>query len=417
MSASQAVSRNILKETVAAYKRSAGNQILAAQALGISRAGLQARLRQATARGIKFKRPDDIALEVSARRATQKETPEDILRRENVELRQSNTRLISLVDKHESRQSIEDRISDGIVESIKANPFRPPMRPYKQTIKRNASPHEFMALISDAHFPEVVEPSATFGLNYNKDICRARMEYLRDKIIRYGELRRTSYDVQKLTVAVIGDMLSGDIHEELEVSNELPMTTALVDMGQMLYDMGRAFRESFPKVEFIVMPGNHPRIQKKPRFKQKWNNWEYAMGYYVKALAGNEFDVTVPKDMVYRHQIFNQTIGLTHGDGIKSNSFAGIPFYGMAQRRNALQSLLKVAGQKQIDMLCYGHWHQLIYERGQGCSLLVNGSIKGGDEYSIGTRYSSQEPVQALVEFHPKHGVTCIDQITLGHIN
>jgi hypothetical protein len=43
--------------------------------------------------------------------------------------------------------------------------------------------------------------------------------------------------------------------------------------------------------------------------KNAWNNWEWVMGKFVQALARDTFNVIVPKDLVYRHKVFNQTIG------------------------------------------------------------------------------------------------------------
>jgi hypothetical protein len=211
-------------------------------------------------------------------------------------------------------------------------------------------------------------------------------------------------------------MLSGNIHEELEVTNEQPMSKAVVDMSHILYDVGRSLAEHFPEVEMIVQPGNHPRLTKKPRFKQKWDNWEFAMGEFIKALAQKDFRVTVPRDLVYRHRIFDFVVGLTHGDGIKSASSFGLPWYSMKRRQDALQSLLKSIGQAQLDLLCYGHFHRMVYHEGQGCSLFINGSIKGGDEFSLGTGYSNEAPVQGLLTFHPKHGLTDLSRINLADI-
>jgi len=73
------------------------------------------------------------------------------------------------------------------------------------------------------------------------------------------------------------------------------------------------------------------------------------MGKFVQALARDTFNVIVPKDLVYQHEVFNQTIGLTHGDGVKAQAFAGIPWYSMKQRRDAFQSLMKSLGMPQLD--------------------------------------------------------------------
>lgn len=362
-------------------------------------------------------KPED-TLATAARVAAGRPNDLDVVKTENTELRAELTRATGIIRTYQDKHRFEDKLMAEIVGFIEQNPYRPVLVKPSPGIKTDgkATAHEMMANVSDAHFPERVDPSQTFGLDYGADICRRRLEYLRDKVIRYADLRRSAYPVQKLTVNVNGDMLSGDIHEELEVTNEFPMTEAVVKMAYMLFDMGCAFSEVFPSVEFIVMPGNHPRIQKKPRFKQKWNNWEYLMGQFIGALAGDRFKVTVPKDLVYQFNIFSQRIGVTHGDGQKVQAYAGIPYYGMEKRRTKLQALLKQLNLPQLDLLCYGHFHQMIFEEGQGCSMFINGSIKGGDEYSTGTTYAAQAPVQGLMTFHPRHGLTDLSRINLGHI-
>lgn len=361
-------------------------------------------------------RREEARRESQARLATQQGTEEDRLRRDLGYAQTEIARLQRVVRSWEERSSIEDRAVEGILRFLEENPYRPQLGPRPDPTPRQPGDHQMMAVISDAHYPEVVDPLQTFGIKYDGDICRRRLEYIRDKIIRYVDLRRSAYNVRKVTLAVVGDMLSGNIHEELAITNQLPMSESLVNMSYMLYDLGSSIAQEVEEVEMIVMPGNHPRITKKPSFKAKWDNWETVMGHFVAGLAKDQFTVTVPKDLVYRHQIFGFTIGLSHGDGVQAASFAGIPWYAMKSRQDAIQSLLKSLGQDQLDMLVYGHFHRLIFDEGQGCSLFINGSIKGGDEFSTGTRYQAQAPVQGLITFHPRHGMTDLSRINLGKI-
>jgi predicted phosphodiesterase len=314
------------------------------------------------------------------------------------------------------RLRIEDRLLDDVKAFLRTSQRKPPI--LKPTIHKGnkAEGHEMVLCLSDTHYPEVVDPLTAMGLTYNSDVCTARLAQIRDTAIRYKDLRSTSYPVRKLTVAVLGDMLSGDIHEELEITNQFPMSEALVKLAYLIDSMGRAFAEEFPEVEFIFMPGNHPRLSKKPRHKAKWNNWDYVLGHFVAALSDKQYLVQVPKDIIYIHHVFETRIGMVHGDGVSSASFAGIPWYGMKSRRDAIQALLRHLGQPGIDYLLMGHFHQLLYWQGTDCDLLINGAVKGGDEYSIDTRHSSTDPVQALLTFHPKHGLTDLSRINLKGI-
>lgn len=359
----------------------------------------------------------DAKVERERRLAENAPTAEDTLRIENTEQQTRIRTLEEVVKTYRGKTRVEDALVANLREFIEKNPYRPQLRaPRALKLTGKAKPHEMMPVVSDAHYPEVVDPAAAYGVTYNGDICLRRLEQIRDTVLRYRDLRATSYPVQKITVAVNGDMLSGSIHEELEVTNENPMSEAMVRMSYALFDFGKALAEEVPNVEMIVMPGNHPRLEKKPRHKDKWNNWEWVMGKFVQALARDAFTVTVPKDLVYRHKVFNKIVGLTHGDGVKAQSFAGIPFYSLKQRRDALNALLRSLGAEQLDLVIYGHFHQLLFEEGQGCGFLINGSIKGYDEYIMNTRYAGQTAIQALLTFHPTHGLTDLSRINLGHI-
>lgn len=61
---------------------------------------------------------------------------------------------------------------------------------------------------------------------------------------------------------------------------------------------------------------------------------------------------------------------------------------------------------RQIDLgydtMMLGHWHQLI----QLQRLIVNGSLKGYDEYANQGNFGFESPRQALWITDPKHGIT-----------
>lgn len=316
--------------------------------------------------------------------------------------------------KEAERLTLEDKIVEGVNSFLKENPAHAHRLAPTAVKKKHAGVHEMVLLLSDVHFSEVVDPRVAMGLAYNEDIAKRRLERIRDVTVRYKQLRETSYPIRKLTVAVLGDMLSGDIHEELEINNENPLPVALVTLSYYLHDMATSLQKEFGDVEFVFIPGNHPRTTKKMRFKQRTTtNWEYVLGHMVKALARDSYKVSVPLEIVPIIPIFGFRLGLHHGDSIKSNSFAGIPFYGMRQRREAVQALLRHLGQPAVDFLAFGHFHMPTVMEGTDATIIINGSVKGGDEYSIGNYFSSNDPVQLLLTFHQKHGLTDYSRINL----
>jgi len=325
-----------------------------------------------------------------------------------------------VIKRYRERETIEERIVDTIDTALadRAVDFSQPVLSKPRFKGAKSVPHEFVLMLSDAHYGEVVNPDEALGLKYDTDVCRRRIEEIRDVTFRVAELKGEVYPIQKITIASLGDMVSGNIHDELEVTNSLTMVDQTVDMAHILFNLCSDMSQVFPEVEMIVKVGNHPRIHKKPRFKGKFDNWEYMMGQMVAGMAKYalpDVKIVVPKDLVYVHDVFNYRIGMVHGDGVKSNSFAGIPFYGLRNQREAVQALMSQVGQTRIDMFMMGHFHQYVFWGGE-CDIIINGSIKGGDEYGIGTRLSAPDPEQLLLEWHPKHGVTSKTVIKLGHV-
>lgn len=356
------------------------------------------------------------------RRLSNEDTEEDRLRRELVEanrelLRQSTDikRSVKLIKDYESVLDADDRVAQKIIGAMENNPYEPIFRAGPAPTQGN-DPHTMVALISDAHYGETVD---MYDIRYNMDICERRIEFLTQKIIRFREMNSQDHQINKIVAVFLGDMISGNIHEELAESNESPVSDQLVRMAHLMVDVIGSLSENFPEVEVIVMPGNHPRLTKKPRHKRKYDNLEYIMGEMVKAIVRDidNVKVIVPKDLIYVHDVEGHKIGFTHGDGYKSTSFAGIPFYGLARKRAAFQEGLKGLGMPPVDMLMMGHFHQLLWWPGRGCDLIVNGSIKGPDEYAFDTMHAGDEAQQALITINRRHGITSFERINLGSIS
>lgn len=359
---------------------------------------------------------DDSVVERAVRALDGLQTDEDRLRDELDVARAEIKRAEQVIKRYREKESFEDRIEKTIRQAITVKPYEPQFYTLSG-VAMDGTASEYFLCLSDAHYGEVVNPDEALGIKYDTDIARRRIQHVRDEVAR--EKSEAINPIRKLTVGVLGDMLSGNIHHELAVTNEMVMVEQATEMAYILFNFAQDLCEWFPEVEFIIMPGNHPRTTQKPQFKKKYDNWEYVMGKMVEGMVGaaqmDTLTIQVPKDMTYVHEVFDYRIAMMHGDGIQSNSFAGIPFYGMRNRREAIQSLLSQVGQERVDLFVMGHFHQHLYWSGE-CDIIVNGSIKGGDEFGIGTRLSAPDPVQVLLEWHPDRGIVGQKHITLKHV-
>jgi len=102
-------------------------------------------------------------------------------------------------------------------------------------------------------------------------------------------------------------------------------------------------------------------------------------------------------------EIQGKTFLVFHGDEIKS--WQGIPWYGIERAIARLRELFQAKG-VMFDYAALGHMHNWAeLERAVG-QTMVNGSLVGGSEYSIGRLFSTSPPTQALYFMHSEHGKT-----------
>jgi hypothetical protein len=75
---------------------------------------------------------------------------------------------------------------------------------------------------------------------------------------------------------------------------------------------------------------------------------------------------------------------------------------GPLTRGNQKKQARNQATGQEYDVLLAGHWHQYIHlER-----LIVNGSMKGYDEYAYQGNFGFEPPRQGLWVTHPTYGIT-----------
>ena len=120
---------------------------------------------------------------------------------------------------------------------------------------------EAVAHITDMHMGAVQESNEIEGFNeFNPEICEARCMDFVHRFNRYTDRMRNSYKIHNCSVLVTGDLISGDIHQELLVTNAFPITVQVVKAAQVLAQQVHALAQNFRmvKVHFIGAD-NHGR--------------------------------------------------------------------------------------------------------------------------------------------------------------
>ena len=276
-----------------------------------------------------------------------------------------------------------------------------------------------ITLWSDWHHGEVVDNAQVNGVNeFNMEVSRKRIRMLVERIIDLCFNHMTTPNYPGIIVNLGGDMISGDIHEELTETNELPSMPVMLDLFNLLVWALGELQSKFGKVYVPCQFGNHGRNTRKPRAKHRaYTNFDWLLFSLLERhfkAAGNlsiQFQVPTSTDTFY--SVYGHRYLLTHGDALGTKGGDGI----IGSLGPILRGDMKVRNASAgmglaYDTLLMGHWHQDIWLAPR---LIVNGSLKGFDEFAKDIlRVPPEEPSQQLWFHHPSRGITCKWAIKLG---
>ncbi len=260
---------------------------------------------------------------------------------------------------------------------------------------------------SDWHYAEHVNPAQVEGANeFSIPIFERRFKTLVERTVDLCENHMTGKNYPGIVVNLGGDMLSGNIHEELAQTNERETIPSVLDLaGHIVWGLNR-YADYFGRVFVVGVPGNHGRNTKKPQAKNACVTSFDWMIYKIvqRQLAGDDrFQFFIPDGYDAYYKVFGHRFLLTHGDRIGSRGGDGfIGAIGPIMRGANKLRLSYAARGREIDTVMMGHWHNEFNIPG----LRVNNTLKGYDEWAMSMRFSPTAPSQDLFFIHPKRGVT-----------
>ena len=263
--------------------------------------------------------------------------------------------------------------------------------------------------LSDLHWGEVVNPDEVSGLNkYDRSIAKARLKSTIESTIDLCTNHMVNPKYPGIVLCLGGDMISGHIHEELTETNDGTNIEHVLELFDHLTWAIDSLADVFGKVFVPCAFGNHGRMFRQYRHKQAaatsfdWMLYTMLEKHYTNAKDKRvQFQINYGFDSYYK--IYDVNYLLTHGDrlGVKGGSGV-VGMLGPISRGVAKVKAEYATHKKPIDYVIMGHWHQYLSLKG----IIVNGSLKGYDEYAMSNRFSYEEPRQALWFTHPKYGIT-----------
>jgi len=324
----------------------------------------------------------------------------------------------------EARATAAERaaISSDILRESVFNLTSKPLRPsdwVMPPLTKGKHKEAIILLISDIHMGEVVDLDQMGGRNaYNRQIAIARLRRLFEGIVALGTQHWSGQPPGVIYAVLMGDMITGEIHEDLAETNDLLSAPAVREVSQCLISGLNLLLKSFEcPIEVISLPGNHGRLTKKPRMKDFAINsydtlaaWWIESYYHAKEEKRIRFSAPASGDALVN--IHGWNVLFTHGDRIGSRGGQG--FVGAAATvARGMQKIVQdyAAEGTPIDYVMVGHFHTAL-ELEQG---FANGSLVGPSEYSRTLRMRSAPATQWMLAIHPERGVSRRWKVTVGH--
>lgn len=257
---------------------------------------------------------------------------------------------------------------------------------------------------SDWHCEETVKESQVNGLNeFNERICRQRIARFFRHGLKLVKKEQEATKIKNLVLALEGDFISGEIHEELLEGNRLLPAFAIIEAQEHLMSgINYLLENSDLNLVIPCSCGNHSRFTQKLRISTEAGNSLERIMYYSLAqkYVGNKRVKFVITNGYHTYvKVYDFVLRFHHGHHIRYAGGIGgltIPMNkAIAQWNKGRVAYMDIAA----------HFHQLF----DGGNFIVNGSLIGYNAFALSIKASPERPQQAFFIIDRRFGktVTC----------
>lgn len=263
-------------------------------------------------------------------------------------------------------------------------------------------------LLSDLHLDEVVNLYEMDGMNeYNRAIAERRLHRIAEGLVSLLREYVAGVELDGLVAALLGDIITGVIHDELARTNEAPPSASIAYWVPIIASMLVWLADELDiPIHVPAVDGNHDRDPGMGRRTPNKQRAESSLAWIIYNWLADHlrdddritFGITVSNEQLI--DVYGTTLLLSHGDSFRSQGGIGGLYPSMLKwllRRHQLYSDTK----HDFDYACIGHWHQTLW----GKDFFVNGSLKGYDEYAKAGGFGFEIPQQQLFLVTPERGV------------
>jgi len=285
------------------------------------------------------------------------------------------------------------------------------IKPIRPLHSQHISEATAFMLMGDWHYEEPVDPETVNGLNESSIATKDRqIYYLFKNGLKVLQKEQRDVKIHELVLALLGDFISNDIHDELMQANEiLPVEACKIVTMKLIEGIEFLLEHSDCNLTIICHSGNHGRTTKELRHSTEVGNSLESLIYFaldlyfrdnpkVKFIIAAGYHSYLP--------VYDKVIRFHHGHDIRYQGGVGGIYIPVNKAINQWNK-----GRK-ADLDVMGHWHQFR----DGGNFIVNGSLLGYSAYALAIKADFELPRQGFFLWDKINGKTVVMPILLKDV-
>lgn len=228
---------------------------------------------------------------------------------------------------------------------------------------------------------------------FNEDVLKQRIEKYTSDILDIRGLHQSQN-----CYLVIGEILSGLIHNNLRLQNNMDLMEQFKYISELISAMLVKLANNFNHVYVYTTPGNHSRISPKKEDNLDGENMDVLLPFYLKARLQNVENVSICDNTIEPEiAMFNiRGINVFSSHGHKDSP------------ANVVQNFTMMFGIKP-DIVLLGHRHTNGLTTVYDTKVIESGCVSGNDQYAISIRKTNRP--EQTVSVVGKNGLICLYDI------
>lgn len=304
-----------------------------------------------------------------------------------VKLRDERNEISRIQRELARRESLIDLIREGMRAEVQPVPGYSP----REVI---VSDNDLIVHLTDIHCGIAVD---NFCNEYSVEVMHQRFGRYLDKIaeIRHRHCSQNCY------VLLGGDLISGLIHSNLRLENNLDVIKQVKVVSMALTSFMQALSDMFGDVHVYSVPGNHSRVQPKKEDNLRGENLDILVPFIL-SLSLSEY-----RNVHIHEENIEPTVAMFHVRGQKVFGVHG----DKDSMETVVQRLTMVFGSKP-DIVLAGHRHTNSMRTVYDTKVVESGSVVGSDSYCMDHRLRNKPEQTVLVV--SETGLDCLYDIQLA---